>query len=287
MRCDKPLFIENPNYPGPGQEEKIPVPCGKCPPCLTRRVDSWVFRLLQEDKISSSSYFITLTYDSPFLPRTDNNLPTLRVRDLQLFWKRLRKRNSQKIRYYAAGEYGTRNRRPHYHAIVFNLEDPEYVNEAWKDPETGQPLGLTDVGTVTTSSIAYCAKYIDKGKTVPQHARDDRYPEFSRMSKGMGANYLTPAVIRWHKSDLSRCYVVMPGGYRLGLPRYYRDRIYTDEEKAEVLRIISTGIEQSEAEAVERYYNEHPDGNYGRRLASARRARENKLNSKNSKTRLL
>lgn len=46
---------------------------------------------------------------------------TLRKRDFQLFMKVLRRRTGQKVRYFAAGEYGDKTFRPHYHAIIFGL----------------------------------------------------------------------------------------------------------------------------------------------------------------------
>ena len=49
-------------------------------------------------------------------------MQTLRKRDYQLFMKRLRKAfPNDKIRFYAAGEYGPKTLRPHYHAILFGL----------------------------------------------------------------------------------------------------------------------------------------------------------------------
>ena len=65
------------------------LPCGKCPNCYARRISGWSFRLMEEDKVSSSSYFITLTYDNP--PMSENGFMTLKKSDFQKFMKRLRK----------------------------------------------------------------------------------------------------------------------------------------------------------------------------------------------------
>ena len=59
--------------------------------------------------------YITLTYNDDHLPANGS----LQPRDLQLFWKRLRKARTPGIRYYACGEYGDQTARPHYHAIIF------------------------------------------------------------------------------------------------------------------------------------------------------------------------
>lgn len=159
----------------------IAVPCGKCPACTARRASAWSFRLMEEEKVSSSAHFITLTYDTAHVPLTPSGFMDLQKRDLQLFFKRLRKAQSKvdplrRIRYYACGEYGGRTRRPHYHAIVFNV-DLELIQPAWD-------LGQVHYGQVTKASVGYCLKYMSKTKRIPEHARDDRQREFALMSKG-------------------------------------------------------------------------------------------------------
>ena len=237
LRCATPLEVKDKTG------AKVPVNCGKCPYCKKRRVNSWVFRLLEEDKISLSSYFITLTYDGNNVPITPNKFMTLKKRDYQLFMKRLRKLQKTKIKYYAVGEYGTDNWRPHYHAIIFNVEDIEHINTAWQ--KDGKSMGRIDIGQVSSSSIAYTAKYIDKERRIPLHARDDRTPEFSLMSKGLGKDYLTPQIKKYHRNDLTRMYVTLPGNHRTAMPKYYRDRIFSDSDKARQRRIIDR-IERAE-----------------------------------------
>lgn len=169
---------------------------------------------------------------------------TLRKRDFQLFMKRLRKLcPDAKLKYYAVGEYGTQNNRPHYHAIIFNCKNPDHYNESWG-------LGQIHVGQVTGDSIAYTMKYIDKPGVRRLHARDDRELEFPLMSKGLGANYLSPEIIHYHKSDLSRMYVTKEGGHRVALPRYYRQKIYTDTDLKLQVELIQTAM--IDADAAER-----------------------------------
>lgn len=245
MICDSPFWV----LPKAGFE-KVPVPCGRCPPCKMRRVNSWVFRLLQEQKVAVSSHFITLTYDTRFVPISDNGFMTLKKSDYQNFMKRLRKLWYQKypdsppIKYYACGEYGTQNLRPHYHAIIFNLVDESLVADAWA--LGGEMLGQIHIGQVTGDSIAYTMKYIDKPKQPRRHARDDRVSEFALMSKRLGANYLTPEMVDYHKADLARLYATKDGGHRIGLPRYYRNKIYTEQEQKKQVEIIQDLGERQE-----------------------------------------
>lgn len=168
--CLTPLFLK---------EHGVKVPCGKCPECRARRASAWSFRLREEDKISHSSSFITLTYDTRTVPITKNGYMSLSKRDVQLFFKRLRKAHKaeaqKSIKYYAAAEYGGKTKRPHYHIILFNA-DISLVQEAWNK-------GSVHYGDVTGASVGYSLKYITKPGKIPQHRNDDRQPEFALMSK--------------------------------------------------------------------------------------------------------
>lgn len=220
--CDSPFYVDNPQN---WKQEKVPVPCGKCVPCRRKRVNDWVFRMQKEEERSSSSYFVTLTYDTTTVPISPNGFMTLSKRDCQLFMKRLRKLQPDvKIKYYLVGEYGSQNKRPHYHAIIFNIIKTDYIVEAWQ-------LGSVHIGAVSGASIGYTCKYIDKPARIPEHRNDDRQKEFSLMSKGMGENYLTPAMRRYHLADLNRNYVILDGGVKSSLPKYYRDKIFSDADK--------------------------------------------------------
>lgn len=264
VRCFSPWYYEK-----KGSLKAIPLPCGKCPYCKRRRVNSWIFRLMKEEDISESSHFVTLTYANPYLPRTDNNYKTLKKRDFQLFMKRLRKLQLKDyatknnitiklasttlppIKYYACGEYGSITWRPHYHAIIFNVQDTEYYYQAWKatNPITNQKgtIGKIDIGQVTGASIAYTAKYIDKDRRIPMHQNDDRIPEFSLMSKNLGLNWLTPQVKKHYQNNLNKLYVTHQS-HKMALPKYYRDRILSDEQKKQQRKLINQFVEDENKE---------------------------------------
>jgi len=237
MACDSPYLV----MPRAGTQ-KVPVPCGKCPACKIRRVNQWVFRLMQEEKRAVTSYFVTLTYDTSTVPISKHGFMTLRKKDVQDFMKRLRKLEGYAldppIKYYAAGEYGTNNGRPHYHLILMNVRDVKNIAKAWE--LSGNSIGIVHVGSVSGPSIAYTCKYIDKAGIVKRHARDDRAKEFSLMSKGIGSTYITPESMAYHKADLTRMYVTNPGGIRVSMPKYYRDKMYTESERKKYVAKIET-----------------------------------------------
>lgn len=205
-------------------DREYQVPCGKCFKCLARRVSQWNFRLQKHARDCDSALFCTLTYAPACVPKKEGRL-TLDKRDVQLFFKRLRKAHVGKpIKYYLVGEYGSDTWRPHYHAIIFN-SSVHAIDNAWH-------LGSVHYGTVSGASIGYTLKYLHKGKRIPQYVGDPRLKEFSLMSKKLGINYLTPQMIKYHKAvPKDRTYVLV-NGYKIAMPRYYKERLFDAEERA-------------------------------------------------------
>lgn len=249
--CVTPYNVKNPHYRGGSDQLYIPVPCGKCPACLARRTSAWSFRLLQEDKVASCALFITLTYDNDHVNISPNGFMTLVKKDWQDFMKRVRFASPTlpKIKYYCAGEYGSQTMRPHFHAIIFGA-DREIIERCWTK-------GSVWFGDVSGASVAYTAKYINKGKVIPVHANDDRVPECSMMSKGLGISYLSDAVVKYHQEDLSRNYVVLDGGVKVSLPRYFREKIYSEQDRAVQAKMISQRQVEMENERQRKYVEDN------------------------------
>lgn len=151
--------------------------------------------------------FITLTYNDAHLPRPGTLVP----KHLQEFFKRAR-HVLGRFRYFAVGEYGEENWRPHYHALIFGADLPDRIpfkrrggiqvdvsptlDRIWKK-------GFTTVGELTEQSAAYCARYTLKKVGGEQaefyYSELDPYTgelvpierEFARMSlkPGIGAKW--------------------------------------------------------------------------------------------------
>lgn len=152
------------------------LPCGQCIGCRKEKARQWAVRIMHEAQMHPSSCFVTLTYDDEH--RRDDH--ELSKRDLQLFWKRLRKQLGVRIKYFACGEYGERSGREHYHAIIFGtafegdrklwrkkhgkrepLWSSPTLSKAWKN-------GLALFGEVTFASAGYVAAYTLKKQTGPE-----------------------------------------------------------------------------------------------------------------------
>lgn len=230
MRCLYPVEMGSNQFP-----------CGKCNFCLQRKRNDWSFRLRRENKKAISGKFVTLTYNDLAFMEPDSGRVSehgeeqLCKRDVQLFLKKLRFAQSEitdklNIRFYAVGEYGERTGRPHYHILIFNVlpQIVERIEQIWS-------LGNVFIGNIEDASIHYVTKYVINRM---DHS-SDRAPPFSTQSRrpGIGAEYLKTHT-KYHK-DGQFNYVTM-SGFKSSLPRYYRDRIFTDSEK-EILREKSLG----------------------------------------------
>lgn len=150
------VLFHMPNKPG---YTYTPLPCGKCIGCRTKQSRDWTIRLCHENEQHEEASFITLTYAPEHLPLDG----CLQKQHLQNFFKNLRRTiYPKRIRYFACGEYGEDNSRPHYHAIIFGLDISADTEYNYHDLEHDWGKGYTDAGTVTPKSIAYVAGYVQK-----------------------------------------------------------------------------------------------------------------------------
>lgn len=213
------------------------VPCGKCLACLQRKTSDWTFRLLKEYEVSKNTIFVTLTYRESDAPRKTVGETTINVlskRDVQLFLKRFRKSiEPHRIRYFLCGEYGTRTYRPHYHAIIFNMpyddiqSNRKLIDSAWQK-------GFTVTKSVKSTHFMYCAKYCASYTLLPPILRHKSIRPFLLCSRrpAIGSSYLSDRMVRYHRETLTNN--VTHAGKKLALPKYYKDRIFDDDMKAQI-----------------------------------------------------
>lgn len=214
MECQTPIYLS---------KQDMVVPCGRCAFCAATKRSDWALRLHYEGLKHVDKKFITLTYANPHL-KWKSNVPVLVKEDLQEWFKRVR-RTGAKIRYYAVGEYGSKTFRPHYHVLLFGNVSDDVLRSCWK-------YGHVHIGQVNQKSIMYCLGYIVNGKGWKMTHK--RTPPFSLMSlrPGLGHNYLSKAMVEWHRSDRKN-YAILDGVKR-HLPRYYKTKIFS---KIDLVRI--------------------------------------------------
>lgn len=246
VSCDKPLigFYGKTVNPATGRRPivfarkdsfsgvPIELPCGQCMGCKLERSRQWALRIVHEKRMHRESAFVTLTYSDDYLPEDGS----LRLRDLQLFMKRLRKRREKGLRFFACGEYGTLLKRPHYHVLLLNTDFPD--RRIWKRSRTGSALYVSAelcllwtfgdhyIGDVSFASAAYVARYCTKkmtGDGAEEHYAG-RKPEFTCMSRRPGIGM--PWLEKYHP-EAYRHDSAVKDGREVRLPAYY-DSKYED-----------------------------------------------------------
>lgn len=138
----------------PADAHPLSLPCGNCLGCRMAAARAWALRCQLELSDHRSATFTTLTYDDDHLP------VTLSKRHLQLWLKRFRKKMAPTgpVRFFASGEYGELNNRPHYHAILYGANadrDRNLIQDTWAQ-------GHTKTVDATPATIAYVAGYTAK-----------------------------------------------------------------------------------------------------------------------------
>lgn len=240
--------------------------------CRINYTSTWALRCMYELSTSEVASFITLTYNNDHLPADKG----LHVEDLQDFWKRLRinlKREfhefAPKIRYYACGEYGEEQKiyfspgavkphgRPHYHAIVYGLDDlndthREILRKSWQlcdsfmfDKERGKDSGMQEV---TPDDICYVCGYVQKklngelGKEVYGEASKP----FSTCSQGIGLDFAVQ-----NKDRLVANGYTYFKGHKLSIPRYFCEKF--EIKKSELINVNTSYDEKLDKSMYEKF----------------------------------
>jgi len=202
-----------------------------------RRASDWSLRVMHEASQHQTNCFVTLTYATNQLPPH----ASLSHHDFQKFMKRVRKQNPKKpIRYYMCGEYGPLNKRPHYHACLFNIDfladqkpaGKSASGELFYSSQTLSELwghGIASVQPLTPETASYCARYVMKkalgedAKTAYASIDEDgvitqRRPEYAAMSlkPGIGATWFNK-----YSRDVFPHDFVIQGGIERQVPKYY------------------------------------------------------------------
>lgn len=247
--CFEPRVVFNKTL-----NEHLKVPCGKCLYCLRLRQSQWVVRLTEMLRQNpGTSYFVTLTYAPENIPCDfDTGLMQVSKEHIKKLNADLRSRFQQgyfhaeydldtghfserldlpkdlKFKFYLTSEYGPTGGQPHYHSVYYNLPDNRYLvtllfESVWKK-------GFVRVYEASENTIGYITKYLVNSKVCDTYDPDFQNRPFSLMSKGLGLSYVD-RMSSWHQADpLNRSNSVYHGKPSV-MPRYWRERIFTEEQR--------------------------------------------------------
>lgn len=180
--------------------------------------------------------FLTLTYAPEHLKN-----PKLQYLDFQLFMKSLREQHTRHIKdpelrkkfaisYMVTGEYGETNKRPHWHALIFNYTPKDAkkirITELGHDVFQSKELdtlwgrGTTEFGHITIESASYVARYAAKKLVHGKDQEHDYHPVHKTSSKhAIGKRWIE----KYWERTFNEGNIILPNGQPSRIPRYYTD----------------------------------------------------------------
>lgn len=226
------------------------IPCGQCIECRQQKAREWQVRLGEEIKEHNYNYFITLTFGPKELAEVKkksglsecNALAAYATRHMLERWRKKHKKSLKHWLITELGHEGTE--RIHMHGMIFSDEQLQFAPgdennmvkwEYWK-------YGHIFVGTYCNqATVNYIVKYINK--------IDNDHKGFVGQilcSPGLGKNWIEgkEQLYRYRPKN-SIDYYVLNNGCRVKLPKYYKNKLYTEEEREKIWREFMDKNEQT------------------------------------------
>ena len=199
----------------------VPTKCGRCIECRQQRQREWIVRLSEELRENNNALFVTLTFDNKIIQEIkgidENDKATKAMR---LFLERCRKLTKKSPKHWCCTELGEENGRIHLHGIFWC--EKELILKCWQ-------YGYVYIGEyVNEKTIMYITKYMLK--------INEKRPEFKGKvlsSAGIGKGYLNRKDAKrnaFKEEETDETYKLR-NGIKINLPNYYKNHIYTEEEK--------------------------------------------------------
>lgn len=260
--CLYPQLITNPKYKPNAKNGgiipylkdtrvlKVPIGCQECIECRKQKAREWTIRLHEDIKENKNGKFITLTFSTESLRKlnkeigikTENKLKgydldnAIAIRAVRLFLERYRKKYGKSLRHWLVTELGHQGTEHiHIHGIIWppegvtlnDVEDIWNYGFVWK----GQTKQGKIINYVNGATVNYIVKYVNK--TDEKHKN---YKSQILTSAGIGKRYTTQPDARLNKYNgkETKEYYRTPQGYKLSLPIYYRNKIYTEEQREQL-----------------------------------------------------
>lgn len=235
----------------------VPIGCGECMECRKQKAREWNVRLLEDIKENKNGKFITLTFSDKSIGELSEDVRNWKLvegkrvkqevnlqgyaldnaictRAVRLFVERWRKVHKKTLRHWLVteiGHEGTKN--VHIHGIIWTNESLNKVEEVWNYGWMwkGKMIRGQLVNYVNGETVSYIVKYI--------HKVDEENKTFKSKiltSPGIGANYTRGYDIstNHYRGENTREYYRTPTGHKVSLPIYYRNKVYTDEQKEQL-----------------------------------------------------
>lgn len=231
----------------------VPIGCGKCMECRKQRSRNWQVRLQEELRVNNTGKFINMTFSDKSIIELeneilkerningyelDNAIATLAVRR---FLERWRKKHTKSVKHWLVTELGQqKTERLHIHGILFTNETLNTVREIWQYGNVNKLDKDWKDNYCTERTVNYIVKYINKTDEIHKY-----YNPIVLTSKGIGKGYLNRPDSRNNrfKDKETKEHYTTRQGIKLPLPIYYRNKLYTDNEREKLwLNLLDKNI---------------------------------------------
>jgi hypothetical protein len=209
----------------------VTAACGKCFECRKQKAREWQVRMSEELRENPNAIFVTLTISDEAFEyimdkyQIETNEECCK-KMIRLFLERVRKETGKSIKHWFITEIGhDRTERYHLHGIMWGIGIEEIVRRNWK-------YGFVFIGSfVNEQTINYVVKYMLK--------KDKDHKEYNPTvlcSAGIGAGYINRQEAKNNKfrGIHTKETYTLRNGTKLNLPIYYRNKIYTEEEREQL-----------------------------------------------------
>lgn len=252
--CLYPRLIKNPKYKRniknggvippvfDKRQQFVPVGCQTCIECRKQKARAWQMRLMEDIKEHRNGKFVTLTFSTKSLIELsqlegvlgkegydlDNAIVTVAVRR---FLERWRKKYKRSVRHWLVTELGHGDSEHiHLHGIIW-FDDAKEIEKIWQYGFVWKGYERNDGSVenyVNGKTVNYIIKYLNKIDT--DHLN---YKSIVLCSPGIGQCYDTSGRIRVNKYKPGRTDEAYrtESGHKIGLPIYWRNKIYSDRER--------------------------------------------------------
>ena len=247
--CLYPRVIENRKYKAnkknkgvvPRAQDRrvllVPVGCGNCMECRKQKANHWKVRLKEDLRTNKIVKFVTLTFSDRSLAKLDKEIKGLKGYDrdneiarlaMRRFLERWRKKYKKSVRHWCVTELGSKNtERLHIHGLLWTDKNIKEIKERW---QYGKAILGDGKGKhyVNEETIGYIVKYISKVDKKHKYYKSKMFT-----SPGIGKEYFEredSKVNEYKGLETNELYTTRTG-MKLGMPVYYRNHLYSDEER--------------------------------------------------------
>jgi len=239
-----------------GKAKPTDHPCGKCMPCRINSREEYATKFVMAFRYSNGrGFFSTHTYADIVLDSIPDNRDI--KKHMVLFNKSFRKAVNKKfgkteliIGYnFEYGEDEGSTHRPHFHRFCFNwpgtqAEFQYFCDKYWH-------YGLVHVEAINGEAALgnYIAKHAVDLSDNKGDVRGFGVKPYRVSPRNMGDQYIE-RFKDWHNSDLERVNVPKPfsGGKFMRMPREWKDKIWTKEDRIRQRSILNSIAVQKEQE---------------------------------------